>query len=91
MPLEAYIEGNTAKTMAVSAVAASTGALQRGIYDVNCDVDVFIMIGTNVAGVTTANGYKIFAGVTVPFAVDDGRSIGAIAGGAGTLRYHKAG
>ncbi len=90
------IEGSRAATLAVSGTGATTGALPRGTYDVWCDVDVWIRVDDTTLGspdrpqdVTTANGYKIFAGNVIPVEVGDARAIGAIAGGAGTLSYHK--
>ena len=90
------IEGSRALTLAVSGTGNATNALPRGTYDVWCDVDCWLRVDdTGLSSpdrpqdVTTANGYKIFAGNVVPVEVADGRAIGAIAGAAGTLSYHK--
>ncbi len=91
------IQGFRGATLAVSVVGATTGALEGGTYDVSCDVDVFIRVAGASAtdspdraqDVTTANGYKIAAGNTVAVLVPLNSSIGAIAGGAGTLCYHR--
>lgn len=56
-----------------------------------CDVDVFIKVDEVANDVTIATGYKIFAGNVVPVKVADGRCIGAIAGGAGTIHFQKVG
>ena len=85
------IDGFEQRTLAVSAVAAETPVLQEGVYDVWCSVDVFIRVGIVATGVTTANGYKITAGNVVAVKVPDGRKLGAIAGGAGTLSFHRVG
>lgn len=85
------IEGSPSQNFAVSATAAQSNPLQAGIYDVYCDVDVFIKVDETANDVTTATGYKIFAGNVVPVNVADGRRIGAIAGAAGTLKFQKVG
>lgn len=84
-----FIEGRRQVTLAVSAAAAQTAVLEEGTYDVWCDVDVWIKVDEVANDVTTANGYKISAGNTIPVRVPFGRKIGAIAGGAGTLSYHQ--
>ncbi len=91
------IEGSKQLTLAVSAAGAKTNALARGTYDVWCDVDVWIRVDDpngltapdRPEDVTTATGYKIFSGNVIPVEVAEGRAIGAIAGGAGTLSFHK--
>lgn len=85
------IEGHNKSSLVVSTSAAQTPALQKGIYDVWADVDVWIKVGIDASNVTSSNGYKIFAGNVVPVQVDSGRKIGAIAGGAGNLSYHRVG
>lgn len=85
------IEGLAQATLAVSASEAATAALTEGIYDVWCDVDVWLKVGTTVTGVTSSNGYLLRANNTVPLFVRDQSKIGAIAGGNGTLRFHKVG
>lgn len=85
------IEGSPSGNFTVSAAAAQSAPLPGGIYDVYCDVDVFIMVDEIVNTVTTATGYKIFAGNVVPVKVADGRCIGAVAASAGTIRFQKVG
>jgi hypothetical protein len=87
------IQGNSAVSLSVSGTGAQTPArLSPGVYDVWCDVDVFIKVNQVLASdVTTANGYKIVAGNIVPVQITSDSFLGAIAGGAGTLKYHKVG
>lgn len=86
-----FIEGSASINFAVSASAAVSNPLPAGIYDVWCDVDVFIKVDETPNDVTTATGYKIFAGNVVAVNVADSRRIGAIAGAAGTLHFQKVG
>ena len=87
------IQGNSAVSLSVSGTGAQTPTrLTPGIYDVWCDVDVFIKVNQALASdVTTSNGYKIVANNVVPVQITSPSFLGAIAGGAGTLRYHKVG
>lgn len=97
--LAVVIEGHKQNQLAVSAAAAVTPVLVDGVYDCWCDVDVFIRVANTDASVispnraqdvTTATGFKIVAGNVVSVRVaGNGRCIGAIAGGAGTLSYHR--
>lgn len=85
------IEGSPSGNLTVGTSAAQSPVLQAGIYDVYCDVDVFIKVDEVANDVTTATGYKIFAGNVVPVNVGNARCIGAIAGAAGTLKFQKVG
>jgi len=87
----AKLSGNSQGALSVSAAAAETSAFTlRGLYDMWCDVDVYLKVGSGtVTDVTSENGYLLRANTTVPFIIDENDKIGAIAGGAGTLRYHK--
>jgi hypothetical protein len=85
------IAGHIQHQLAVSAVAAQTNVLPEGIYDVWCTVDVYIKVAKIATGVTTSNGYKIAAGNTVAVTIPADHKLGAIAGGAGTLSYHRIG
>ena len=95
----AIIQGRSARQLTVSATAATIGPFREtGIYDIWCDVDVWIRVAkdgsvspSDAASVTTTNGYKINAGNTVPVQVNAGDIVGAIAGGAGTLNVHQTG
>ena len=89
--LAVILQGNAAVTLAVSAVAAQTAALTFGIYDVWCTVDVYIKVNPIANDVTVANGYLIRTGTTVPVVIGDADKLGAIAGGAGTLSFHRIG
>ena len=55
------------------------------------DVEVHLKVGPNVSGVTSNNGYVLYANNVVPVHVNDRDKINAIAGSAGTLRFHKVG
>lgn len=83
------IKGNSQGTLAISAVAAQTAALHRGVYDVWSDADCWIKVDTTANDVTTSTGYKLFAGNVVPLEIGEGDKIGAIAGAASNLHYHK--
>lgn len=85
------IEGEAQATLAVSTSEAATAALTEGIYDLWSDVDTWLKVGTTVTGVTSSTGYLLRANNTIPLFVRQSSKIGAIAGGAGTLRYHKVG
>ncbi len=92
------IEGRRALTTAISGTAVKTAPLPGGQYDVWSDVDCWIRVeDINQASpnrpedVTTANGYKVFAGNVVPVTIADGRAFGIIAGGAGNFTYHQVG
>jgi hypothetical protein len=86
-----FIEGTASAALPVSPIGAETEPLEAGVYDCYCDVDVFIKVDEEARDVTILTGYRIFAGNAVPFRVNDGRRIGAIAGAAGTLRFQKVG
>lgn len=84
------LQGNSAAQLAVSGVAAQTGALGQGLYDLWCDtVDLNVKVNTTANDVTLLTGYKIYTGNVVRVVVGDGDKIGAIAAAAGTLNYHK--
>lgn len=83
------LKNNARVDVAVSGVAAQSAALSNGVYDVWCTVDAYLKVATTANDVTTANGYLLRANTTVAFFVSEGDRIGAIAGGAGTLSYHR--
>jgi len=92
------IQGFLGVQLAVSGTAAASAVLDGGTYDMWCDVDVFIRIAeadeTVIApfraqDVTVLNGYRIAAGNTIAVQVPEAGVIGAIAGGAGTLTFHR--
>lgn len=87
----AKLGGNSQGALSISSSAAETAAFTtRGLYDMWCDVDVYLKFGSGtVTDVTSGNGYLLRANTTIPFILDENEKIGAIAGGAGTLRYHK--
>lgn len=89
----ANLKGNSQGQLSVSGTGAQTSAFAGntdGMYDLWSDVDVWIKVSPGTASdVTTGTGYLIRANTTVPVKIDDGDKIGAIAGGAGTLRFHK--
>ena len=75
--------------LSVSGTAAQTAALNGGLYDIWCDVDVYLKVATTANDVTTSTGYLLRANNTIALLLpNDLEKIGAI-GGVGTLRYHK--
>lgn len=86
----AKLKSNSQGQLSVSAAAAETAAFATsGLYDVWCDVDVYLKVDTSTTDVTTATGYLLRANTTIPIVIGIGDKLGGIAGGAGTLRYHK--
>lgn len=85
------LQGFSQTTLAVSAVAAQTAALERGLFDVWVDADTHIKVGPIADDVTTSTGYKVYAGNTITLAIGAGDKIGAIAAGATSLHYHRVG
>lgn len=87
----ADLEGNAQITpISVSSTGAQSAALTEGIYDVWCDVDVYLKVGDTASDVTTSTGYLLVAGNVVPLIVRDQKKIGGIlASGTGTLRAHR--
>lgn len=85
------LQGNSQGALSVSGTAAQTSAfVEDGYYDIWCDVDAFIKIAPTADNVTSGTGYPVFANTIVPnVMILVGDKLGAIAGGAGTLRYHK--
>lgn len=85
------LQGNSQGALSISTSAAQTSAFaEAGYFDIWSDVDAFIKINPTADNVTTSTGYPVFANTIVPnVMVLVGDKIGAIAGGAGTLRYHK--
>jgi hypothetical protein len=86
----AKLSGNSQGALSVSAAADHTAAFETsGLYDVWCDVDVYLKVATTANDVTTSTGYLVRANTTIPIVIGAGDKLGAIAGGAGTLSYHK--
>lgn len=85
------IEGNAQATLAISAAAAQTAALVEGIYAVWATVACYVKVADSANDVTTATGYIVRADTTVFVFVRNGKKLGAIAGGAGTLSYQRVG
>lgn len=88
------IGGRRASTFAVSASIANSGTLEKGQYDVSCDVACAIAIERttpDTVTVTLATGYPLAANNVVPVRVGAGQAIYAIAGGAGTFKYIRTG
>lgn len=85
------LQGNAQAALSISGSAAQTSAFtEAGYYDIWADVDVYVKIAPTANDVTTSTGYLITANTVVPnFMILKDDKIGAIAGGAGTLRYHK--
>lgn len=87
----AKLTGNSQGALSVSTSPAETSAFTSGgLYDMWCDVDVYLKVGSGtVNDVTSVNGYLLRADTTIPFIIDENDKVGAIAGAPGTLRYHK--
>ena len=87
------LKGSVQGALSVGGTGAQTSPFadgDDGIYDLWADVDVWVKVSQGTASdVTSGTGYLIRANTTVPVKFDDGDRLGAIAGGAGTLRYHK--
>ncbi|TXH47453.1 MAG: hypothetical protein E6Q97_27080 [Desulfurellales bacterium] len=85
------LQGNAQGQLSISGTAAQTSAFtEAGYFDLWCDVDAYVKVAPTADNVTTSTGYLIRANTTYPnIMVLVGDKIGAIAGGAGTLRYHK--
>lgn len=85
------LKGNSQGALSVSTSAAQTSAFAvAGYYDLWSDVDTYIKIDTTANTVTTGTGYLLYANTLLAnVAIQVGDKLGAIAGGAGTLRYHK--
>ena len=88
-----YLSASARVDTSISAVAAQTAALTGGLYDVWSDVDCYLRVAATAGDVTSAAGakagYLLRANNTIPLIVPDGQKIGAVAGGAGTLYYHR--
>lgn len=83
------LEGNAQASLAVSTSAAMTEALVQGLYDVWCDLDVYLKVGQAPNDVTTSSGYLLRANVTLTLLMRTTKKLGAIAASSGTLRLHK--
>ena len=84
------LEGRAQATLSISSTLAQTAALAAGVYDVWCDVDVYISVNKDNTGKTTATSYILKAGNVVPVMVRDQRKIGGItAAASGMLSYHR--
>ena len=83
------LKNNARVDVAVSTAAAQSAALSNGVYDVWSTVDVFLKVNATANDVTTGNGYLLRANTTLAFYVSEGDRIGAVAGSAGTLSYHR--
>lgn len=87
------LEGHSAQNLAVSATAASAQILEPGVYAVWATVDTSIKVAqsdTEAESLTVATGFPITASSPVmPVRITRASYLGAIAGGSGTLYYHK--
>jgi len=87
----ADLEGNTQGTVTSATTAAQSAALTEGVYDIWCDQDTYVAVGTAAStGLTTTTGYLLRQGNTMPVLVRQNSKIGAIMSTAtGTLSYFK--
>lgn len=86
------IKDNTQQTVLLSTSGAQSTSLGVGIYAVDSDVACFIKVGSPASDVTAANGFPLYANTQLLLLVRENDRIGGIvAGGTGTLRYHKVG
>lgn len=88
-----HLQGNSGAQLSLTTTADDTSALPGGIYAIWSTVDCYVSVHpTDATGVTTANGYLLRAGNTEQLYVPHNSLIGGIvAGGTGTLNYHKIG
>lgn len=84
------ISGRAQVSVAISGTATQSAALSAGIYDLWATVDCYVKVAADANGVTTATGYLLRAGNTVPFVVPEQQKIGAItSGAAGSIAFHR--
>lgn len=93
------LKGKRRQTLPLPANSAQkTSHLENGPYDVYADVDVFVRVarpnrpaGERAEDVTTADGYRIFAGNVITLYIEAGDVIGVISAVAGNFEYHRIG
>lgn len=86
----AVLQGRSQSNFAISATAAQSPVLSGGVFDVWSDVDCWLKVGPDATtGLTSSTGYVLFANGVISIDVRAGDKIGAIAGAAGTLRFHQ--
>lgn len=88
-----HLSGAARVDVAVSATPAATAALTGGLYDVWANIDCYLKVAATATDVTVAAGanagYLLRANNTVQVAVPNDMTIGAVAGGSGTLSIHQ--
>jgi len=86
------LEGYAQATLSSATSAAQTAALIEGVYDVWCDQDTYIKIGTTANDVTSGTGYLLRQNNTITALIRQNSKLGAIMSTAtGTVVYHKVG
>ncbi len=87
------IEGQAQDSLALTSTGADTDALDAGIYDLWCDLDVYLKVhATDASDVTTSTGYLMRSGNTITVKIRPDSKIGGVLGsGTGTLYFHKIG
>jgi hypothetical protein len=87
-----YLENQIQQSFSVSTVAAQSNPLEQGYYDTWSTIDCYLRVDETATGVTSSNGYVLYANNVITLFIDDLRRIGAItAYGSGTIAFHKVG
>lgn len=88
----ADLEGSTQASVAYTGTAGVSSALAEGVYHVWSDQDCYLQVAPDPSGVTSSNGYILFAKNVVSILVRVNSKIGVIRSAVnGTLYYHKVG
>lgn len=97
------IDGRSQKTFVLSTTGAMSAPVEQGVYDIWSDVDCWIKVADSLdrstgnkavtpnraQDVTTATGYKLYANNVISVEIDENRQLGAVAGGAGNIFFHR--
>lgn len=86
------LKGHSQSQLSLSTTGAQTAKLTEGVYDVWCDKDCYIKVGTTADDVTPSTGYLLRANNTVPIAIEkDDRIGGIMTSSTATLCIHRVG
>lgn len=89
-----HLTGNSQATLALTNTGEDTAALAGGVYDLFCTSDFYMKVDANNASdVTTATGYFVKGGETLPgVIIPEQYKLGAVlTSGTASLMYHKVG